>query len=71
MSFVACTEQEYNMLKLKDKVSKFCQSEEILPEKLYSLEEKLCQQYFDEQQKEMRTVDLLFVYHFVILCKIR
>lgn len=51
MSFVACTEQEDNLLKLKDKVSKFCQSEEILPKKLYSLEEKLCQQYFDRTTK--------------------
>jgi len=43
MSFVACTD----MLRLEEKVSRFWQSEEISPEKSYSLEEKLCRQHFD------------------------
>jgi len=46
-SYVACT----NMLRLEKKISRFWQSEEVLPEKSYSLEEKLCRQHFDSTVK--------------------
>lgn len=50
MSLVACTNQD-DGIRLEEKISKFWQSEEILPEKSYSLEEKMCQRHFDNTVK--------------------
>jgi len=46
MSFIACSE-ENSMRNLECQISKFWQSEEVVPEKTYTLEEKLCQRHFD------------------------
>lgn len=45
LSFIACADKNITH-KFKEKISRFWQSEEITPEKSYTLEEKLCQQYF-------------------------
>jgi len=50
MSYMVCTE-ENNIHELESQVSKFWKSEEIMPEKTYTLEEKLCQRHFDRTVK--------------------
>lgn len=64
VSFFASTDYNNSMLNLENKIAKFWQSEEILPENSYSLEEKLCQQHFDRTVKrnvnDRFTVSVLF-----------